>query len=63
MKRGREIDDIMFGISKDLEIQSALINELRKVRYGMHRNSEEKERLLKALIHKTEINLKLLKMV
>jgi len=63
MKRGRAIDDIMFGISKDLEIQRALINELRKVRYGMHRNSEEKERLLNALIHKTEINLKLLKIV
>ena len=51
-------------IAKDLDIQKAIIDDLSGPnKAGRPGKMELKERLLKALIHKTEINLKLLKMV
>ena len=64
IKRGRVRIEVLKDIAKDLDIQKAIIHDLSGPnKAGRIGKMELKERLLKALIHKTEINLKLLKMV
>ena len=64
IKRGRVRIEVLKDIAKDLDIQKAIIDDLSGPnKAGRPGKMELKERLLKALIHKTEVNLELLKLV
>ena len=62
-KRSRIRTELLVDIAKDLEHQKLIIEDICKRHYGKHNKQGPKIMLLDCLIHKTEINLELLKRV
>ena len=62
-RRPRIRTELLVDIAKDLEHQKLIIEDICKLHYGMHNKQGPKIMLLDCLIHKTEINLEMLKRV